>query len=75
MRMLWGGEEDGRFDLYIIDRDSESKHGHSIRYYPEILKDQLPKYWISERIFMDDSTPLHAANAVKKRDDAYRITL
>ena len=64
---FWSGKEGGRSDLYIMDRDFESKkHGYSANSYLEVLEDQLPKCWMPGLIFVHDNAPIHTANAVKK---------
>ena len=56
----------GRSDLYVLDRDFESKkHGYSARSYLDVLEDQLPKCWQPGLVFMQDGASIHTANAVK----------
>ena len=63
---FWGGKMGGRSELYIIDRDFESKkYGYSARSYLEVLEDQLPRCWVPGLVFMQDNAPIHTANAVK----------
>jgi transposase len=60
--------EDGhirRSDLYIMDRDFESKKsGYSARSYIEVLDDQIPKCWQPGLVFMQDNAPIHKARTV-----------
>jgi transposase len=56
-----------RSDLYIMDRDFESKkHGYSARSYLEVLEDQMPRCWLPGLIFMQDNASIHNAHAVKQ---------
>jgi hypothetical protein len=64
---FWGGYEGGRLDLYILDRDFESKkHGYSTRSYLEVLEDQIPRCWEPGLIFMQDNASIYTAGAVKR---------
>ena len=55
-----------RSDLYILDRDFESKkHGYSARSYLEVLEDQMPKCWEPGLIFMQDNASIHTAFTVR----------
>jgi len=59
---FWSG---GRSDLYVLDRDFESKkHGYSAASYLEVLNDQVPKIWSPGLIFMQDDAPIHTAGVV-----------
>lgn len=69
--MVWGCFWDhGRSDLYIMDRDFESKkHGYSANSYIEVLDGQVEP-WIEELddpgyIFMQDNAPIHTAHKVR----------
>ena len=56
----------GRSDLYIFDRDFESKkHGYSACLYLEVLEDQIPKCWQPGLVFIQDRASIHTAKAVK----------
>ena len=64
---FWGGDKGGRSDLYILDRDFESKkHGYSAQSYLEVLEDQIPRCWEPGLIFMQDNASIHTAGAVKR---------
>jgi hypothetical protein len=62
--------EDGsirRSELYIMDRDFESKkHGYSANSYLEVLDDQMPVCWSPGLEFMQDNASIHTAYAVRK---------
>jgi hypothetical protein len=69
--MVWGCFWDhGRSDLYVLDRDFESKkHGYSANSYIEVLDAQLAP-WYEELddegyIFMQDNAPIHTAHKVR----------
>jgi hypothetical protein len=60
---FWG---DGRSDLYILDRDFESKkHGYSANSYIEVLDAELAGHHQPGLIFMQDNAPIHTAHKVK----------
>jgi hypothetical protein len=70
--MVWGCFWDhGRSDLYVLDRDFESKkHGYSARSYIEVLDSQVAP-WYEELdnntyVFMQDNAPIHTANSVQE---------
>lgn len=69
--MVWGCFWDnGRSDLYILDRDFESKkHGYSANSYIEVLNAQVAP-WYKEMedpgyIFMQDNASIHTAYKVR----------
>jgi len=54
-----------RSDLYIMDRDFESKkHGYSAKSYLEVLEDQMPRCWQPGLIFMQDNASIHKSHTV-----------
>jgi len=56
-----------RSNLYIMDRDFESKkHGYSARSYIQVLDDNIPSIWQPGLFFMQDNAPIHMANSVRK---------
>ena len=56
-----------RSDLYLLDRDFESKnHRYSARSYLEVLDDQMPKCWEPGLIFMQDNASIHTAYSVRQ---------
>jgi Transposase/DDE superfamily endonuclease len=68
--MVWGAFwDDGRSNLYIMDRDFESqKHGYSAQSYLEVLDGEVAG--IFERLdlgyeFMQDNAPIHTAYVVR----------
>jgi transposase len=65
---FWGIEEGvGRSDLYILDRDFESKkHGYSAKSYLEVLEDQIPKCFEPGMIFMQDNASIHTAQVIRQ---------
>ena len=65
---FWGREEGiGRSELYLLDRDFESKkHGYSARSYLDVLEDQMPKCWEPGLIFMQDGASIYTARAVRR---------
>ena len=66
--MVWGAFwDEGRSDLYKLDRDSESKKlGYSANSYLEILDNNLLGIWQPGLIFMQDNAPIHKAKKVIK---------
>ena len=55
-----------RSDLYVMDRDFESKkHGYSAQSYLEVLDNNLPFCWSPGLLFMQDNATIHTANTVK----------
>jgi transposase len=61
---FWGG---GRSELYILDRDFESKkHGYTANSYIEVLEDQIQRCWMPGLIFMQDNAPIHTAGKVEQ---------
>lgn len=55
----------GRSDIYIMDRDFESKKmGYSARSYIEVLDEMIPTLWDPRLVFMQDNAPIHCAKAV-----------
>ena len=69
--MVWAAFWDtGLTQLYIMDRDFESKkHGYSANSYLEVLEDQV-KGWFRQLglgyIFMQDNASIHTATKVKQ---------
>jgi len=65
--MVWGAIwVGGRSDLFIMDRDMESKReGYSAKSYIQVLDDQLPTIWQPGMVFMQDNAPIHTANVIK----------
>jgi hypothetical protein len=60
---FWGG---GRSELYVMDRDPESKrNGYSANSYIEVLDDQLPSCWVPGLTFMQDNASIHTAHKVR----------
>jgi hypothetical protein len=60
---FWGS---GRTDLYILDRDFESKkHGYSANSYIEVLDAELARHHQPGLIFMQDNAPIHTARKVR----------
>ena len=60
--MFWGSGE--RSDLYIMDRDFESKkHGYSATSY---LDANLPGNYRNDLYFMQDNAPIHTAQKVRQ---------
>jgi hypothetical protein len=70
--MVWGSFWDyGRSDLYILDRDFESKkHGYSANSYLVVLNDQVKPYYDDHEdpgyIFMQDNASIHTAHVVRR---------
>lgn len=59
---FWGS---GRSELYIMDRDFESKkNGYSANSYIEVLDAQVAKHHTDDLIFMQDNAPIHIARKV-----------
>ena len=78
--MVWGAFWDnGRSNLYIIDRDFESKkHGYSAESYLEVLNAEVGP--IFEDLdagyeFMQDNASIHTARKVRLWFEGKRITL
>ena len=71
--------EDGRIrrlELYIIDRDFESKkHEYLAQSYIEVLNDQLPKCWQLGLIFIQDNAPIYMAYTVRSQFEDIAIPL
>lgn len=69
--MVWGAFWDtGRSDLYVLDRDFESKkHGYSANSYLEVLEAQVaPDFEMLDDpgyVFMQDNAPIHTAHRVR----------
>jgi len=65
--MVWGCFwAVGRCDLYIFDRDFESKkHGYSANSYTEVLDAELVGHWTEGLIFMQDNASIHIAHKVR----------
>ena len=66
---FWGNPRGGigRSELYILDRDFESKkHGYSARSYLEVLEDQIHKCWEPGLRFMQDNASIHTAKEVRQ---------
>jgi transposase len=60
---FWG---DGRCDLYILDRDFESKkHGYSANSYIEVLDAEVAGHHREGLIFMQDNASIHTAHKVR----------
>ena len=60
---FWGT---GRTDLYILDRDFESKkHGYSANSYIEVLDAELAGHYQPSLIFMQDNALIHTAHKVQ----------
>jgi len=69
--IVWGYFWDnGRTNLYIMDRDFESKkHGYSANSYLEVLDAEVASSFANldlGYIFMQDNASIHTANKVKK---------
>jgi hypothetical protein len=57
----------GRSDLYIIERDPESKRGgYSANSYITLLEEMIPTVWEPELLYMQDNTSIHTAKKVTK---------
>lgn len=55
----------GRSDIYIMDRDFESKkNGYSARSYIEVLNAMIITLWQAGMTFMQDNAPIHGARKV-----------
>jgi hypothetical protein len=65
--MVWGCFwSSGRCDLYILDRDFESKkHGYSANSYIEVLDTELAGHHHEGLIFMQDNAFIHTAHKVR----------
>jgi len=65
--MVWGAFwGSGRSDLYLLDRDFESKkHGYSAVSYIQILDHNLSGIWEPGLVFMQDNAPIHRARKSK----------
>ena len=65
--MIWGAFwGSGRSDLYLLDRDFESKkHGYSAVSYIQILDHNLAGIWEPGLVFMQDNAPIHRARKSK----------
>ncbi len=65
--MVWGAFwGSGRSDLYLLDRDFESKkHGYSAASYIQILDHNLAGIWEPGLVFMQDNAPIHRARKSK----------
>jgi len=65
--MVWGAFwGSGRSDLYLLDRDFESKkHGYSAVSYIQILDHNLAGIWEPGLVFMQDNAPIHRARKSK----------
>ena len=64
-RMFWGSGK--RSELYIMDRDFESKKsGYSANSYIEVLDANLPGNYEQDLYFMQDNVPIHTVNKVKQ---------
>ena len=60
---FWGSE---RSDLYLLDRDFESKkHGYSAVFYIQILDHNLSDIWEPELVFMQNNASIHRARKSK----------
>ena len=60
---FWGS---GRTDLYILDRDFESKkHGYSANSYIEVLDAELAGHHQPGLLFMQDNASIHTAHKVR----------
>jgi transposase len=56
----------GRSDLYILERDFESKkHGYSAKSYLQVLNEQLLSCWSPGLLFQQDNAAIHTARSVK----------
>jgi hypothetical protein len=63
--MFWGTGK--RSELYIIDRDFESKkNGYSAASYIEVLDAMLPGHYTDDLYFMQDNALIHTAKKVKQ---------
>ena len=58
--MVWGAFwGSGRSDLYLLDRDFESKkHGYSATSYIKVLDHNLAGIWEPGLLFMQDNAPI-----------------
>lgn len=78
--MVWGCFWDfGRSDLYILDRDFESKkQGYSANSYLAVLNDQVSPYYADLEdpgyIFMQDNARIHTAHKVRDWFTEHGIT-
>jgi transposase len=71
---FWGN---GRSELYVMDRDFESKkYGYSANSYIEVLDAQVAKHYREDLIFMQDNAPIHKAHKVRDwfREQGIRVT-
>ena len=65
--MIWGAFwVSERSDLYLLERDWESKkHGYSAASYIKVLDDNLRGIWEPGLVFMQDNAPIHSAKKTK----------
>ena len=65
--MVWGAFwGSGRSDIYLLDRDFESKkHGYSATSYIKVLDHNLAGIWEPGLLFMQDNAPIHKAKKSK----------
>ena len=65
--MVWGAFwGSGRSDLYLLDRDFESKkQGYSAVSYIQVLDHNLAGIWEPGLLFMQDNAPIHRAKKSK----------
>ncbi len=65
--MIWGAFwGSGRSDLYLLDRDFESKkHGYSAVSYIQILDHNLAGIWEPGLVFMQDNASIHRVRKSK----------
>jgi hypothetical protein len=66
--MVWGcfSGRLGRSELYIMERDPESKRGgYSAKSYVKVLDEMIPTVWEPDLIFMQDNAPIHTAKKIK----------
>jgi hypothetical protein len=63
--MFWGTGK--RSELYIIDRDFESKKNRYFAVsYIKVLDAMLPGHYINDLYFMQDNALIHTAKKVKQ---------
>jgi hypothetical protein len=65
--MVWGCFwEDGRSDLYLLDRDFESlKHSYSANSYIKVLDNELAGYYQEGLICIQDNALIYTAHKVR----------
>jgi len=66
--MIWAAFSGahGRSDLVVMERDAESERGgYSATSYLTVLRDQIPRIYEPDLLFMQDNAPIHTARKIK----------